>query len=626
MLQTFLILANWHLLQKSIFKNMKAGKTLRYKIQQSLRILPALRLVWNSSPRLTIALVALLVIQGLLPLLSLYLTKLIVDTIAASVNVADKGAAFNQVLLLLGFFVAITLVTNLCSSLTELVYAAQSQQLTDYMQNVLHAKSIEVDLEYYENSEYYDALQRAQKEAPSRPGQILHRLAWLCLSSISLVAMLGLLLSLHWGIGIILFVAAIPALAVRVRYSGIMYHWQRRKTAQERQAGYLSRILTTEQHAKEIRLFDLGSFFSEWYLRVRSQLYQENIAMTKRQSVANLGAQTTATTLVFAAYGFIIYQTMQGTIRFGDLVLYYQALQRGQNDLKSLLGGLSGLYEDNLFLANLYEFLDLKPKVVEPLHPKPFPIPMQHGIVFNHVSFQYANTKRQALEDINLTIRPGKVVALVGENGSGKTTLIKLLCRLYDPTFGSITIDGIDLRQFQIAALRSQISVIFQDYTKYHLTAKENIWMANINLSFAHDKIIAAARCSGADDVIRKLPQGYDTILGKLFEQGEELSIGQWQKIALARAFLRDSQLIVLDEPTSALDPKAEEEVFQNFRQLIKNQAAILISHRLSTVKMADCIYVMANGSIMESGTHEELINLGGSYADLFETQAQHYK
>ncbi|WP_179072999.1 ABC transporter ATP-binding protein [Nostoc sp. C057] len=299
---------------------MKAGKTLRYKIQQSLRILPALRLVWNSSPRLTIALVALLVIQGLLPLLSLYLTKLIVDTIAASVNVADKGAAFSRVLLLLGFFVAITLVTTLCSSLTELVYAAQSQQLTDYMQNVLHAKSVEVDLEYYENAEYYDALQRAQKKAPSRPGQILHRLAWLCLSSISLVAMLGLLLSLHWGIGVILFVAAIPALVVRVKYSGIMYHWQRQKTAQERQAGYLSRILTTEQHAKEIRLFDLGSFFSQWYLRLRRQLYQENIAMTKRQSVANLGAQATATTLVFAAYGFIIYQTMQGTIRFGDLV------------------------------------------------------------------------------------------------------------------------------------------------------------------------------------------------------------------------------------------------------------------------------------------------------------------
>jgi ATP-binding cassette subfamily B protein len=308
------------------------------------------------------------------------------------------------------------------------------------------------------------------------------------------------------------------------------------------------------------------------------------------------------------------------------LVLYYQALQRGQNDLKSLLGGLSGLYEDNLFLANLYEFLDLKPKVVEPSNPKPLPIPMKKGIVFNHVSFQYATTKRQALQNINLTIRPGEVVALVGENGSGKTTLIKLLCRLYDPTFGSITIDGVDLRQFEIAALRRQISVIFQDYTKYHLTAKENIWLANINLPFSYEKITAAARRSGADDVISKLPQGYDTILGKFFEQGEELSIGQWQKIALARAFLRDSQLIVLDEPTSALDPKAEEEVFQNFRQLIKNQAAILISHRLSTVRMADCIYVMANGSIIESGTHEELINLGSSYANLFETQAQHYK
>ena len=329
---------------------------------------------------------------------------------------------------------------------------------------------------------------------------------------------------------------------------------------------------------------------------------------------------------MLAAYGFIIYQAFLGVIRIGDLVLYHEGLKRGQDALKGVLGRLSSLYEDNLFLANLYEFLDIKPKIAQPPHPKPIPQTMKTGIVFNNVNFQYTTTTRQALKDINLTIKPGEVIALVGENGSGKTTLIKLLCRLYEPTSGRITLDGINLCDFDITQLRRQFSVIFQDYVKYHFSAQDNIWLGNIDTPQNTDKIIAAARSSGADDVIKRLPQGYETMLGKWFEQGEELSIGQWQKVALARAFLRDSQVIVLDEPTSAMDPKAEYEVFEKFRQLIKNQAAILISHRLSTVKMADRIYVMDKGRIIESGTHEELIQLGGSYEFLFETQAKQYK
>jgi ATP-binding cassette subfamily B protein len=286
---------------------------------------------------------------------------------------------------------------------------------------------------------------------------------------------------------------------------------------------------------------------------------------------------------------------------------------------------LAGLYTDNLFLSNLYEFLDLKPKIADPIYPIPVPQPMQKGIIFNQVSFQYPNSTRQALKEINLTIRPGEVIALVGENGSGKTTLIKLLCRLYDPTEGNITLDGFDLNQFNLTELRREISVIFQDYTKYHLTAQENIWFGNINNPPETEKIAVAAHYAGADEVIKQLPNGYNTVLGKWFEQGEELSIGQCQKIALARAFLRDSQLIVLDEPTSALDPKAEYEVFKRFRQLLKNQAAILISHRLSTVKMADRIYVLEQGQIVESGTHLELMKQQGTYAHLFQIQAQQY-
>ncbi len=359
---------------------------------------------------------------------------------------------------------------------------------------------------------------------------------------------------------------------------------------------------------------------------MRWQLYKETLAIARKRAIATLGAQALASILIFLVYGFIIYQTIQGILRIGDLVLYYQAFQRGQDALKGLLGSISGLYEDNLFLSNLYEFLELKPKIVQPANPQLIPQPMQTGIEFKNVGFQYTTTTRQALKNINLKIKPGEVVALVGENGSGKTTLIKLLCRLYDPTSGSITIDGKDIRSFDIANLRRQISVIFQDYVKYNFTANENIWLGNIELSPTEENITAAARRSGADQVINTLPQGYDTILGKLFEDGEELSIGQWQKVALARAFLRKSQVIVLDEPTSAMDPLAEDEVFQKFRELIKGQAAILISHRLSTVKMADCIYAIANGSIVESGTHSELIKLGGVYANLFETQAQYYR
>ncbi|MFQ4140786.1 ABC transporter ATP-binding protein [Chlorogloeopsis sp. ULAP02] len=605
---------------------MQAGKIIKQKLQQTLRLVPALRLVWQSSPGWTSARVVLLVIQGILPVVSIYITKLIIDTVAVNLSNADKTAAFHRAILLIAIAGAVTLVTALCSSLTELVTTAHSQRVTDHMQGIINAKSIAADLEYYENAKYYDALQRAQQEAPHRPPQILNRLAQVAQNSVSLLAMIGLLLSLHWGIIGILFVAALPAMLVRIKFSRVMYDWQRKWTPPHRKAMYLSWMLTSDQFAKEIRLFDLGNFFSQWYLRIRRQIYRESLKIFTKRSLANFAAEAIAGVLIFVIYAFIVYQAIYGILRLGDLVLYHQALQRGQNDIKGLLSSLSALYEDNLFLANLYEFLDLKPKLVDPLYPVTIPRPMQSGIVFNNVSFQYTTTTRQALRDINLTIRPGEVVALVGENGSGKTTLIKLLCRLYDPTAGNITIDGIDLREFKTAELRREISVIFQDYAKYHLTAQENIWLANIELPPHQESIIAAARRSGADDVITKLPQGYDTILGKLFEQGEELSIGQWQKIALARAFLRDSQVIVLDEPTSAMDPKAEYEVFEKFRQLIKNQAAILISHRLSTVKMADRIYVMANGSILESGTHEELMQLEGTYAHLFETQAQNYR
>jgi len=569
---------------------------------------------------------ALLVVQGVLPLLSLYLMKLVVDAVTTGLATPDKGVAFRQVALLIGLMGAVTLVGALCRSLAGLVSEAQAQVVTDYISDILHAKSIEVDLEYYESSQYYDTLHRAQQEAPYRPTRIVNGLAQVGQSGISLLAMAALLFSFHWGVAAILFAAVVPGVLVRLRYAGKMYRWQRQRTPAERRAWYFHWLLTGDVQAKEVRLFDLGSLFMRRFRDLRQQLRRERLEITTRRSVAELVTQASATLAVFGSYAFIAYRAVQGTITLGDLVMYYQAFQRGQGFLQEMLGGLAGLYEDNLFLSNLYEFLDLKPKVVEPHHPRPVPQPLQTGIVFDHVSFQYPTGTREVLEDITLTIRPGEHIALVGENGAGKTTLIKLLCRLYDPTEGIITLDGLDLRQFATAALRREISVIFQDYARYHLTARENIWFGDVDLPPDDERIIAAARDSGADGVITGLPQGYETTLGKWFEDGEELSIGEWQKVALARAFLRAAQIIVLDEPTSALDAQAEYEVFKKFRQLAEGRTAILISHRFSTVRLADYIYVLEDGRISESGTHDELVRCGGMYAHLFETQAQYYR
>ncbi len=598
----------------------------KLKTLRDLRLGFALRLVWRSAPGWTIASLALLVVQGALPLVSLYLTKLVVDAVTAALAAPDHGAAFGQVALLIGLAGVAALIGAAARSIAGLVSEAQGQVVTDHMSDLLHAKSIEVDLAYYESAQYYDKLHRAQREAPFRPMRILNGLVRVAQNAISLLAMVGLLFSFHWGIAAVLFAAAVPGLFVRLRYAGQTYRWQRRSTPAERQAWYFHWMLTGDRHAKEIRQFGLGSLFRQRFRDLRQQLRRERLHIATRRSLAEWVGQVSSTVAVFGSYAFIAYRTVQGTITLGDLVMYYQAFQRGQGFLREMLGGLAGLYEDNLFLSDLQEFLELKPKVVEPPHPRPVPQPMQAGIAFDHVSFRYPTGASEVLEDVSLTLRPGEVVALVGENGSGKTTLIKLLCRLYDPTSGIITLDGTDLRQFETTALRREISVIFQDYARYHLTARENIWFGNTALPPDEERIAAAARQAGADEVITGLPQGYETVLGKWFENGEELSIGEWQKVALARAFLRDAQIIVLDEPTSSLDAEAEYEVFEKFRQLATGRTAILISHRFSTVRMADRIYVLEGGRIIESGSHEELVRLGGTYARLFETQAQYYR
>jgi ATP-binding cassette, subfamily B, bacterial len=590
-----------------------------------LRLDLAFKLVWKSCPGLTMANFALQLVQGVLPLLSLYLIKLIIDAVTGGMAQAEQGAAMRQILFYIVLAAAIALVDVGIQALGRFVNQAQSLVVTDRMHDVIHAKSVAVDLEYYENPQYFDTLHRAQQEAAFRPTKIVNSLAVLGKTTLSLLAMASLLFSFHWGLGLLLFASALPGLFVKIRYADTLYNWQRKHTKTERKAYYFNWLLTHESHAKEIRLFGLGALFIERYKSLRTILRQEKLSITAKTSFAEFLAQAWATLAVFGSYGFIAYKTVQGAITLGDLVMFFQAFQRGQSFLKEMLNSLAGLYEDNLFLNNLSEFLNLQPKIIPPQKPQPIPDLQHADIIFDRVQFRYPASSRDVLKDISLIIHPGEHVALVGENGSGKTTLVKMLCRLYDPDQGRILFGDTDLKDLDASTVRHKISVIFQDYVKYNLTARENIWLGNIDIPMDQAGIIKAARQSGAHDVISSLPQGYDTILGKLFEKGEEISVGEWQKVALARAFLRQAPILILDEPTSSLDAKVEYEIFEQFHKLTQGRTAILISHRLSTVRMADRIFVMQNGTISENGTHEELMKDQGLYATMFERQAKNY-
>ncbi|HXG50496.1 MAG TPA: ABC transporter ATP-binding protein [candidate division Zixibacteria bacterium] len=586
----------------------------------------ALVFVWQSSPVLTAASVVLVFVLGLLPLAGLYLIKLVVDAVSAATVAADKAGALEQVVWLVLLSGGVALLELLCTTVSGVVGTAHSQLVTDRMQDLLHAKSIEVDLEYYENPQYYDTLHRAQQEAPFRPNRILHGLLQLGQSAVSLVAIVAVLVSFHWLVPVLLAAAAIPGLLVRFRHARKIYAWERENTRLERQASYFNWLLTRDTHAKEIRLFNLGRLFADRFRDLRAGLRRERLGLTTRRSVDELITQSSAVVAAFGLYAFLAARAAHGLVTLGELVMFYQGVQRGQSYLRQFLGSIARLYEDNLFLSNMYEFLNLRPKIVESRTPKSVRPLREKGIVFDHVGFQYPLGDRKVLEDISLTIRPGEHIALVGENGAGKTTLVKLLCRLYDPTEGRISLDGIDLRDLAIQDLRRNISVILQDYARYHLTARDNIWLGNTDLEPGDGRVVEAAREAGAHDAIAGLKNGYDTILGKWFEKGEELSVGEWQKIALARAFLRRAQIMIMDEPTSSMDARAEYEVFEKFHELARGRTVILISHRLSTVRMADRIYFLEGGRIVERGTHDELLDRGGKYARLFEIQAQYYR
>ena len=587
-----------------------------------------LALVWESARNWTIASMILMAIQAVLPLAVLYLIKLTVDAVTVGITSPDKAAALREVLILVALTGLVTLLIAAARAISTIVDEHKGQLVTDHVADTIHKKSVDVDLAYYENPKYHDTFYRAQREATTRPARIVRELTQLIQNSISLVALVVLLIYLHWSIAIILFIAAIPSVIVKIKHSNRLFRWYSNRTETERRVSDYHRMLTNIEHAKELRLFGLGDLFRTRYRNLRAVLRRERLDLASARSRADLLSQTILVITLFGMVAFIAWQAIEGRMTIGDMVMYQQAFQRSQTALQGIMSGLAGLYENNLFLNNFYQFLNLKPKVVSPVSSEgaPVPKPMRSGISLDKVVFRYPNSNRDVLNGVDLQIAPSEVVALVGDNGAGKTTLAKLLCRLYDPSEGRLAVDGTDYRLIDLHQLRNEITMIFQDFIQYPFTARENVWIGDITLDPNNYRVEDALRQAGAEELINRLPKRFDTVLGKRFKEGEEISIGEWQKVALARAFLRDAQLIILDEPTSSMSARAEYELFKTFQQLLNGRAALLISHRFSTVRMADKICVLEHGQIVEEGSHEKLINKGGHYARMYEMQAKSYR
>lgn len=565
-----------------------------------------------------------MLIEVISGLATLYLVKRLIEVLTGTLGV--DAPELSHATIYVALTGGATLLHLTSKSLATLASEIQGQIVADHVDSLIHAKAIEVDLAFYESPLYFDTLQRARQTGSMRPAGVASNLLQLSRNTIMLVAIGGLIASINWLLVPVLLLAVVPGLLVRLHFTNVLYEWQRRRTQLQRRAAYVDWLITSEYHAKELRLNQLGIYLKELHHSLRVLIRQEQLKISQRRTLVELVIALVGTLAFFLSLTYLTWQTARGITSVGELVLFLLVFQRGQAVVQALLGNISQFYEDHLYIGQLFEFLDVRPTLVEPANPCPIPCPMGRGVAMENVTFQYPGAPGVALQNISFRVEPGQVVALVGANGSGKTTLIKLLCRLYDPTEGRITLDGMDARGFGAEEYRRVFSVIFQDYAKYALTARDNIRFGDIYLPEDDPAIQRAAIASGADDFIRQLRYGYNTQLSRAFDEGQDISIGQWQKVALARAFLHQSQVIVLDEPTSALDANAEFELFQNFRDRIGHRAAVVISHRLSTVRQADYIYVLDQGQISEQGTHDDLMHQNGIYKRMFERQGFYYQ
>lgn len=592
---------------------------LRGALEQ-LRFLPrTLGLIWTASRPWTTAWLVLLVLQGALPALTVYLTRGLVDNLVA---VTRNHTSIERTLWLVGALSGLVLLSELLRTAANWVRTAQTELIQDHLSDLIQEKSAAVDLEFYESPEYYDHLHRARAEAAYRPVALLESLGSMLQNGITLGAMLIVLLQFGVWVPLALVASTLPALYIVLGHSLQQYHWRRRSTPLERRAWYYDGLLTTGSAAAELRLFDLGSFFRNEYRALRGQLRSERLKLVRRQALGELAAGFLGLSIASGFVIWIVIRAARGEISLGNVALFYLAFQQGLRLMRTLLENVGQLYNNTLFLSDLFAFLALQPRIGAPARPASLERPRRE-IRFENVTFRYPGSSRVALRDFHLTIPAGSFVAIVGPNGAGKSTLLKLLCRFYDPEGGRVEIDGSDIRDLAPAALRSMITVLFQEPVHYTDSVADNIAVGSRSSGNDAQDVRRAAQAAGAHELIEGLPQGYETLLGKWFTGGVELSVGEWQRIALARAFLRQSPILILDEPTSAMDPWAESDWLDRFRALSKGRTAIIITHRFTTAMHADIIHVIANGGIEESGSHSELLARGGRYAQSWAAQMQ---
>jgi ATP-binding cassette subfamily B protein len=584
-----------------------------------------LRLVWNASPALVSCLVVIMLLQGITPLVNVIVARLLIDGALQGIIHGSLQPLILPVVLQL----AVTLVGSFSSRLKSTLEILLNYRLFNYMTLLILRKAGTLDLSFFENAEFYDRLNQVRQDVSNKPLNMVMQLFSLGSSVITMFSLFGLIFQLNWWLALISLLVPVPAFLADSRY-GLRNFWKSFwQSPRKRQQWYIMTLLTTDTFNKEIKLFNLVDFFTGRYHDLSEQMYQEDKQLQIKHARISLLLLILPVLADAGIYLYIALRAVQKSITLGALTQYTLAVnQLGQN-FQLVLSSLSDLYEYHLFVKMLFDFLAYEPKIVAPAQPaQPEREESMHGldIEFRNVSYTYPGKNEAALKNINFSICAGESVALVGENGAGKTTLVKLLTRLYDPSEGEIFIGGRNIKEYDPQELREWIGVIFQDYVHYQMTAGENIGIGRVvemkNLTMLED----AAQKSGADQVIKRLEKGYDAMLGRWFEKGADLSGGEWQKVALARAFMRDAPVLILDEPTSALDAQAEYDIFQRFRSLAAERTVIFISHRFSTVRLADRIFVIEEGRMIESGAHRELLDQQGRYAELFNLQAEAYR
>ena len=612
----------------SRLRSVRVGAVARGAQATWQAMLQVLALVWSTSRLLTLSLAIVTLLQSVVPAAQVWLAGRLIQEVADGVaaGAAARDQYVNAVIVLALLQLGLLLGSSLLQTVGNISQQLLQERLAIHVQLLIMRHANTLDLTDFENAAYYDQLQQAQRESANRPVQMVSQVFNLGRSLVTFGTLLALLIGLGPWIAAATLLAPIPAFISGSRYGWWGFQQMRRQSPIRRLMSYLTNLLTTDEYAKEIKLFTLGDHFINRYESTADKYYQATRSLLLRRYWAGFAWGALTTLASSGTFLYVAVLAVRSSISLGQLTVFTGAATQVQGAFQGILSGLQGIYENGLYLSTLYELLGRAPRIDAPPHPAPVRRPFRQGIEFRHVTYRYPGREEAALDDVSFTIALGETVALVGRNGAGKTTIVKLLGRLYDPDEGQILIDGRDVREYDPAELRRQFGVMYQDYAAYQLSAGENIGVGNVEQYADLAEITLAAERAGADGVIQKLPEGYETTLGKWFEGGHQLSGGEWQKVALARAFMRDAQILILDEPTAALDAKAEHDLFARLQTLTRGKMALYISHRFSTVRMADRILVLERGRLIEQGTHDELMARGGQYADLFELQASSYR